>query len=115
MHTLGKRCDKRLRKNHSISPKTCSGVSSPGAICSINSDTRVIALQASGVLAGSTRRGLFDHLVGAPDQRVGNVDAERLAGLQVDDQFDLGCLLDRQVGGFVAFENPTGIDAGNVV
>ena len=38
---------------------------------------------------------LFDHLVGAPDKCVGNVDTERLGGLQVDVQLDFSGLLDR--------------------
>jgi hypothetical protein len=33
-------------------------------------------------------RPLFDHLVGAPDERVGDVEAECLGGLQVDVQLD---------------------------
>ena len=47
---------------------------------------------------------LFDHLVGAADQRQRNGEAERLGSLQVDDQLDFGGLLDRQVGRLLAFE-----------
>ena len=38
-------------------------------------------------------------------------EAERLRGLEVDDQFELGRLHDRQIGGLFAFENTAGIDA----
>jgi hypothetical protein len=37
--------------------------------------------------------------------------AERLWGLQVDDQLDLGSLLHRQIGRLLTLENPAGIDA----
>src|SRR5258706_2977613 len=41
---------------------------------------------------------LLDHLVGASKQWQGNRDAERLGGLEVDDQLDFYHLLDRQIG-----------------
>ena len=45
-----------------------------------------------------TSHGLFDELVGVPDQRVRNGKAERLSGFKIDDQFKLGCLHDWQFG-----------------
>src|SRR5258708_22494440 len=53
---------------------------------------------------------LFDHLVGAAEQRDRNGDAERLGGLEIDDEFHLGGLLDRHVGRLIARENPSGIN-----
>src|SRR5262249_13127272 len=38
-------------------------------------------------------------------------DAERLGGLEVDDQLDLGDLLDGKISRFFAFENAPGVDA----
>ena len=42
----------------------------------------------------------------------GNVEAERLGGLEVDDELEFGGLHDRQVGRLLALENPTDIHAG---
>jgi hypothetical protein len=58
---------------------------------------------------------LFDHLVGAADQRERHGNTERLCSLQVNNQFDLANLLDRQVGGLLALENAAGIVASQAV
>ena len=60
----------------------------------------------------STKLRLLDHLVGATGQRKRDSDAKRLGGLEVDDQLNFGDLLHRQVGGLLALENPTSVDAG---
>src|SRR6266478_8134839 len=54
----------------------------------------------------------LDHLIGAAEERNRYREAKRLGGLHVDDQLDLGGLLDRQVGGLLALENPASVDAG---
>ena len=41
----------------------------------------------------------------------GDGEAERFGGLEIDDQFDLGSLIDWQVGRLFALENSTGINA----
>ncbi len=43
-----------------------------------------------------------DHLVGLGEQRGRHGEAKRLGGLAVDDQFELGRLLDGEVGGLSA-------------
>src|SRR5262245_11648207 len=48
---------------------------------------------------------LFDHLVGASEQRRRHLDAERLGGFEIDDQLELGGLQDGQVGWLFALEN----------
>jgi hypothetical protein len=47
----------------------------------------------------------FDDLVGALQQRLRHREAERFGGLQIDDQFKYGRLLDRQIGGFGTVED----------
>src|SRR5262249_9245544 len=44
------------------------------------------------------RLSLFDHLVGAGEQRGVHVDAERLGGREINNEIELGRLLDREVG-----------------
>src|ERR1700704_3474378 len=53
---------------------------------------------------------LFDHLVGAGDEHGRDFKADRLRGLKVDDQLELGRLFDRQVSGFGSFQNSVGQD-----
>src|SRR5687768_1312146 len=53
---------------------------------------------------------LFDHFVGARQQRHRRVEAERLGGLEVDHQLILVRLLHRQVAWFLTPENA--VDVG---
>src|SRR3954452_3499397 len=55
---------------------------------------------------------LFDHFVGAGEQRRRHGKAEHSCGRQDDDQFDLARLHDRQARRLRALENSTGIYAG---
>jgi len=49
---------------------------------------------------------LFDHLVGAGNDLRWHSEAEPVGSLEIDDQLDLGGLLDREFGWFLAFKNP---------
>ena len=48
---------------------------------------------------------LFDHLVGYGEHTQRDREAKRLGGLEIDDQFEFGRLLDRQIGGLFAFKD----------
>ena len=47
----------------------------------------------------AANKSLFNHLVGAGDERRRHVEAERLRHDQVNDEVELGRLLDRKIGG----------------
>ena len=59
----------------------------------------------------SKQQFLFDHLVGAGEQRLRDFEAERFRGAEVDHKLDLGALLDWQIGRPFAFENAPAVDA----
>src|ERR1700730_1840614 len=67
--------------------------------------------QPDSCTAAKDVRGLwlFDHLVSASEQRRRDDKAECLGSLQVYHELDFHRLLDRQVGGLFAPEDPTGI------
>ena len=48
---------------------------------------------------------LFNHFVGAGEQCLRYCHAERLRGLQVDDQFELGRCLNRKIGRLLTLED----------
>ena len=52
----------------------------------------------------------IDYLIGAGEHGGRNVEAERLGGFEINDQFVLGRLLHRQVRGFLSTQNATDVD-----
>src|SRR5215475_15867401 len=58
------------------------------------------------------RARLFDHLVGEREQHRRNRQAERLGGLQIDDEIEFNRLLDRQIGRLRSAQNPVNITSG---
>src|SRR5262245_48765270 len=85
--------------------------------CPLYSQKRTCAVQLGMSAMGQKRtsRSLFDHLVGAILHRLRDGNAERLRGLEVEEQLDFACLLHRQVGGFLALENTTNVPASEAV
>jgi hypothetical protein len=69
-----------------------------------------------GAVVRRRRRGYavvsFDYRVGAGEQIAWERKAERLGGLDVDDQLDFRNLLHRQIGRFFPLENAAGINTG---
>src|SRR5262249_61377623 len=61
------------------------------------------------------RAASLDHLLGAHEQPGRHGKAERLRGLEIDHQLDLGGLLHRQVRRLLALENAARIDTGLAV
>ena len=53
----------------------------------------------------AVQQKLFDHLVGAQQNRSGHIDTEHLRGLQIDDRLEFGGLFDGNIAGFRALEN----------
>ena len=74
------------------------------AILVTQCQSRTYAPQQTAIFIRSPRRH--------GEQRRRDVEAERLGGLEVDDQFEFGRLHHRQVGGLRALEDAVDIDCG---
>ena len=55
------------------------------------------------------------YLVSEQLHRVGDREPERLGSSEIDDQLELGWLLDRHVAGLLAPENPGNVNAGTAI
>src|SRR5215467_9914313 len=110
-----------------LSTRTSAVVARVGATMSINvltaivrKDGRMMSSRNAAVVIAreSTPEGgypLFDHLVGAGEQHWRHIETERLGGAEIDHQLELGRLLHRQISGLRAFENPSGVNAGETM
>jgi hypothetical protein len=63
----------------------------------------------------SIRGVSLDNFVDTGEQQWRHREAERLGGLEIDDQLEPSRLLNGQVGSFLAFENSSGVDPFDAV
>src|SRR5215471_2294234 len=61
------------------------------------------------VMLGS-RPSLLNNLIGPQQQRLRDGEAKRLGGLEIDNQLELGGLLDGEIGRLRAFQNLVHVD-----
>ena len=92
----------RCRPNVRITPECGRVVDINGRLKSAN----------SGCEQSQQGSSLFDHLVGAGEQRRWDVEAERLGGLEVDHQLELGRLLHWKIGGLGTPEDFVNVAGG---
>ena len=72
-------------------------------MCNAQADVRFVPI--AGTHAPQQTASLFDHLVGKRKKRVRHSKIHRFGGFQVEHEQVARRLLDRQIGGFRAFEN----------
>jgi hypothetical protein len=104
-HTL-EACDRREPGVHSI---TVTKADLPGR------DRGPPLGAVTGCEQSQQSSPLFNHLVGACQQRRRHVDAERLGGLHIDDQLVLGRRLHRKIGGLFALEDAIDVAGGEAI
>src|SRR5262245_8621453 len=78
--------------------------SNPKATESLRSSEMTLSAK-NGREHSQQRSPLFNHLIGAGEQRRGNVEAEGLSRLEVDYKFERGRLLDWNICGFRPAQN----------
>src|SRR5947209_19952669 len=112
----------RLIRSHKISPSRsprssiwsalCAATISAFSPCCLMSRLAARQMSMSGVIVGcSGVVPLLHHLVGAGEQGRWHGYPERFGCPQVYDQLERRWLLHRQIGRFVAFEDPPGVKA----
>jgi hypothetical protein len=76
-----------------VHPRSCYVANVPKAVVS----------RCSNCVSGKAE--LFDHLIGAGQECLWDREAERLGRVEIDDEIELGWLLDRNFGGFSPAQN----------
>src|SRR4051812_17172730 len=86
--------------------------SRPAPVCLLPPNADMTPLRHWAVMCQyATSRRLFDHLVGAGEQRWWHFEAECLRGLQIDNELKLRWLQNGQGTGLFPMQHPPGIDA----
>jgi hypothetical protein len=57
---------------------------------------------------------LLDHLVGGGEQLIGDGEAERLCGLEIEHKLEFGRSLNGQIRGILTLENPIDIRSSRI-
>src|SRR6516165_2068662 len=87
MSALGqKRTSHQVRSTSALPPKA-----------DIGTQSRNVRFVPKAAVSNRSKKALFDHLVGAGEQRGRHSEAEGVGALEVDDQFELRGKLNRQV------------------
>ena len=77
-----------------FTPESCRGCRRPAR-----------QLRAKSELTQRSKRSLFNQLVGAGEKRVRHLEAQRFGGREIDDELELGWLLDREIAGLRTTQN----------
>ena len=72
-------------------------------------DSRRTRLDVSSVPAGDFRSALFNYFIGKPLELLRHIEAQRLGGGQINDEFVFCWGLHREIDRFFTFENAIGI------
>jgi hypothetical protein len=70
---------------------------------------------SEGASADRAGGASLDHLVGAGEKRLRYGEAQRLSGFEIDDQVELGWLVDRQITGFGSRQYSADVGSGLAV
>ena len=73
---------------------------------------RVMTFHTASTQTGHDRLGLFNYLVGAGEDQRRDSGAERPGGLEVDDEFECGRLLNRKISRLSSLQGAVDIASG---
>jgi hypothetical protein len=69
-------------------------------IATVQRTSREVRLVPLAAVSTCSKQGLFDHLIGAKQERLGDRQPDCLGGHKIDCEFQFGWLLNRNIAGF---------------